>query len=132
MPRRKHIPVNMETISLAESFVPKGLREILQREADRRGMNFKLFIGACFEYALENPALFQEPLKKVGEPGGEYIGGLVSVGLKDKLDKWAARRLGTRCTLLAYLLQKVVEQELYDKILIFKQNQDLLPMIELS
>lgn len=125
-PRTSRLPrhaSDMETISFRGSSVPKGLRETLQREADRRGINLTLLVGACFEYAYANRLIFETPLENIGEPGGESIQGLIPVGLKEKLDEWAMHRLGSRCNLLVYVLQKVVEQELYDDVFRYKQSR---------
>lgn len=124
MPRLKHInEKKLETLNIPGSILPKGLRETLQKESDLRGMNLKLFVGACLEYAVTYQSEFEEPLSRLGVPGGDYIGALVPLDLREKLERWASRTLRTRGSLLAYILQSIVEQKKYDTVLRFKQQQ---------
>ena len=120
MARPKHITEEMETIDLPAGASCKNQRERLLIESGLRGMNLKMLVGACYEFALSNTSLFDKPLKGQYETGGEYIGGLVPKGTKQGLDDWASYRLATRCSLLSFILNKVIEDDMIDDVYRFK------------
>jgi len=111
---------DLRDINIAPTASAKGLREKLDRQARRRGLNFRQMVGDILTYASkkEHRKQFQGPLKDpLPEDGGEHIGSRVSSEVKDTLTAWAKERKVSRGIHCRYILEKAIEDDLFDTIL---------------
>lgn len=111
----------MFTINITPTASVEQLRETLDVEARRYGMNFKRFVGDIYSFAVYHKSKYQTPLRDPGKPKGQYIGGVVDDLIKTQLDAWATEKKTTRANLCRFILQKTLEDNLLDSI--FRPNE---------
>jgi hypothetical protein len=102
-------------VNISSNASGKGLKEDLEKEARNRGMKIRSFIGLLYSYAVNNKGKFK-PLKNAREKDGANIGASVSEELKQKLDEWATKKQTSRGLLCCYILEKILEENLFDDI----------------
>jgi hypothetical protein len=107
----------MKTINVPLAASVNGLRERLEDEAGRRGLNLRKLVGNIYSYAVKNKRLFQHPLANPRAKGGRHIGATVSDQVERELTKWAKEKETKRGNHCRYLLEIALEDDLIDKIL---------------
>ena len=109
--------LKLKTINISPSSSAEGLREKLEKAASTRGMKVTPLVSAIYEYAVRNKVEFEAPLENAGRKIGEHIGAKVSPETASDLEKWAKQTNRSRGYLCCYILEKVFEDGLLNKIL---------------
>lgn len=110
-------PEELRAINITGSSSGKGLREQLLSEAANRGMKITPLVSTIYVYAVSNNDLFSTPLRNAMKKDGEHIGAKVPETVAKALQKWATSTNRSRGYLCCYILEKVLEDNLLDKIL---------------
>ena len=103
-------------ISKASSAI--GLKEKIQKEASSRGLTLSKLVSGIYEYAIYNRSSFKEKVKNPGDKPGLHISTSVSRKVRDGLNEWAAETGRQRTLLCVFILEKVIEDDLFEKIFV--------------
>jgi|SRR3972149_12300979 len=106
----------MKPINITSAASADGLKEKLEEEARRRGMNFRNFVGDIYNYAVRNKRFFKKPLGNPRRKGGKHIGAVVSDQTAKELTNWALEKKTSRGDHCRYLLEMAIEGGHIDKI----------------
>ena len=106
----------MKTINVTAAASAAGLREKLEDEARRRGLNFRNFVGDIYGYAVRNKRAFNRPLSNPRQKGGKHIGASVSDQVAKDLTNWAKQKRTSRGEHCRYLLEMAIEGGHIDRI----------------
>lgn len=103
-------------VNITPNASAKGLKGELEREARRRGKSVRSFVAVIYRYAVKNKDKFTGSLREPKETGGEHIGASVAETTADQLNQWAKSQETSRGMWCSFILQKVLEDKLIDKI----------------
>ena len=87
----------------------EGLKEMLERESDKKGVSFRHFCGGILKKIINAKDEYNKPLKKPLPKGGKAINISLDENVKKELKDWAKNKntpLGKHC---AFLLEKWLE-----------------------
>ena len=93
-----------------------GLRSKLEMEARCCGLSFRQFIGDIYTYATRNKKSFSSPFQNPRRRGGDHIGAVVTEQVAKDLTRWAKTKRTARGELCRYILEKILEDGLFNKI----------------
>jgi hypothetical protein len=105
-----------KTVNLTPDSSAQGLRDELEQAANDRGRRFRPFVGAIYEYAVNNKAIYSDALSRARSKPGEHIGAVVSESAGKALDQWAKDKTTSRGKLCCYILETTMEKNLLGKI----------------
>jgi hypothetical protein len=107
---------NLKIVNITPESSAKGLKEDLEKEADRRGKQLRAFIGDIYAYAVNNKDKYSGELSSPRQKHGPHIGAVVSSSAGDSLKQWAKDIKTSRGRLCCFILEKTIEGKLLKKI----------------
>ena len=105
------VSLNVSTSSSSE-----GLKEDLTREARRRGFTLSRLVRDVLVFALQNKAAFEAPIEDPRDRPGKHISTTVTDDVRDEFTQWANARGTPRTDLIAFVLEKALEDRIVDRI----------------
>lgn len=106
----------LKTLNITKGSSGDGLRAVLDRQAHSRGMKLTRFVGQILEYAADHQGEFKKGVDNPRSKPGEHIGAEVRTDALKKLSDWAQLKQTQRGLLCCYILERVDEDDMYDKI----------------
>jgi hypothetical protein len=103
-------------VNVVPNVAGQGVREILEQEAQARGMKFRPFVGWIYKYAVGNKDAFGGRLKEARPKDGKHIGAVTDAATADALKAWAKERVSSRGLLCNFILEWVIEKDLFQDI----------------
>lgn len=105
-----------KVVNITQTASGQRLKDDLDKEAKKRGMKVRSFVGQILTYAVANKSVFKKPLKDARPKPGDNIGAVVSEKVIDELNAWAKEKNTSRGFWCCFILEKVLEDRLIDDI----------------
>jgi len=95
----------------------KGVKEALSKIAELKSTTVSGLVRSIISYSIENKNEFTSKLKNPRPKSGLNIVSHIESDVLDNLSKWQKERNVSRVKLVSYIIEKVLEDDLVDKII---------------